>query len=173
MSLSNVLKRFSGSPTKWLGEPQGTAETRIPTGVSPGSLSSPAKNNIPSANDENRPTPGLLEVTKRMAEFYQYEPDELTYALNDARQHPDTWRELVRNDRHAALFINPLPEHQIEVVKMLRADSALRYGFVTRQEGENIIVTLAVRDVAVCDLSIPASNYDPMTFWKTIQEVTQ
>jgi len=117
-------------------------------------------------------TPGLLEVIKRMADYYQYEPDELTHALDDARQHPDRWRELIRNDRNAALFVNPLPEHQLEVVHMLRADSALRYAFTTRIEDDDVIVTLAVRDVAVCDLTIPASHYDPLTFWKTIQEVT-
>jgi len=132
MSLANVLKRFSGSPTKWLREPQGTVATRIKAGGSLCSLCSPAKNNIPSANDEIRPGIGLLELADS----------------------------------------NPLPEHQLEAVAMLRADSALRYAFVTRQEGENIIVSLAVRDVAVCDLTIPASNYDPMAFWKTINEVT-
>jgi len=72
----------------------------------------------------------------------------------------------------SALFVNPLPEHQLEVVAMLRADSNLRYAFVTKHEGDSVIVTLAVRDVAVCDLTIPASRYDPLTFWKTINEVT-
>jgi len=159
MSLANVLKRFSGSPTKWLREPEGTAGTRIPTGGSLGSPSSPAKNNIPSANDEIRPGIGLLEVVTRMDELY--EPEELSHVLIDAKKN------------HELADSNPLPEHQLEAVAMLRADSALRYAFVTRQEGENIIVTLAVRDVAVCDLSIPQNRYDPMTFWKTINEVTQ
>ena len=124
-----------------------------------------------AANDEPRPTPGLLEVVKRMANFYQYTDEERTYTLSDARANPDTWRELIRGDRHAAQFVDT-PEHQLEVVNMLRADSSLRYAFTTRIEGDDVIVSLAVRDVAVCELTIPASHYDPMTFWKTINEVT-
>jgi len=124
-----------------------------PPGLGAHSGHSATKLDIPhcTANDEIRPGIGLLEVVTRMDE------------LHDDEVNP----ELARNDS------NPLPEHQLEVVAMLRADSTLRYAFVTRQEGENIIVTLAVRGLAVCDLTIPASNYDPMTFWKTINEVTQ
>jgi len=48
---------------------------------------------------------GLLEVIKRMAAFYQYTDDELIYALNDARQHPDRWRKLIKNDRHRDKFV--------------------------------------------------------------------
>lgn len=118
-------------------------------------------------------TPGLLATIKRMAMFYGYTDENLAYALSDARANPDTWRELIRNDRNAALFIQEIPPHQIEVVNMLRADSSLRYAFTTRIEGDDVIVSLAVRDVAVCDLAMPANSYDPLTFWKTIQEVTQ
>jgi len=108
-----------------------------------------------------------------MAAFYEYTEEELSYAMSDARQHPDHWRALIRNDRNAAMFISPRPAHQVEVVDLLKADSALRYAFTTRLEGNDVIVTLAVRNMAVCDMTLPASRYDPLTFWKTIQEVTQ
>jgi len=116
---------------------------------------------------------GLLEVIKRMAVFYEYTEKDLSYAMAEARKHPDNWRWLIRNDRNAALFIDPLAPHQVEAVGRLRADSALRSAFTVRVEDNDVIVTLAVRDMAVCDLIMPASAYDPLMFWETIQEVSQ
>lgn len=56
---------------------------------------------------DTRDAPGLLEVIRRMAEFYSYTPDKLAYALHDARQYPDHWRQLIRNDRHSSKFLSP------------------------------------------------------------------
>lgn len=64
-----------------------------------------------------------------------------------------------------------LPPHQAEVVAMLRQDPAMRYAFTSRSHGESVIVTLAIRDVAVADLSIPRSKYDGFEFMKLVQEV--
>ncbi len=180
MSLAKVIQSMKSSP----GSPDvfsgGTAAARIPPSGSPSSPGSPEKNKgesekaaVCAVRPPPRQSPGLLATIKRMAMFCGYTDENLAYALSDARANPDTWRELIRNDRNAALFIQEIPPHQIEVVNMLRADSSLRYAFTTRIEGEDVIVSLAVRDVAVCDLTMPANSYDPLTFWKTINEVTQ
>jgi len=62
------------------------------------------------------------------------------------------------------------PAHQAEVVATLAADPTLRYAYTTRTLGESVIITLAVRDVAVADLSVPRDRYDGFDFMRVIQE---
>lgn len=116
--------------------------------------------------------PGLLAAVRLMAKFYEFDEDWLTRALADARQQPDHWRERIRNDSNAEKFLNPLPKHQVEVLEMLKAEPSLRYAFTTRAQGAEVLITLAVRDVAVCELSMPGNRYDPVQFWNTIRELT-
>lgn len=110
-------------------------------------------------------SPGLLATIKRMAAWYGYSDDELAHALDDARQHPDRWRELVKNDRHATDFMD-MPEHQLEVRAMLLADASLRYAYTIKHVGDDVYVTLAVRDTAVADFVIPAAQFDSLEFLK-------
>lgn len=161
MSLLNALKNQS--------KPLANAKAANPAnreGENGGGIAGLARLAL-AVSEEPKPTPGLLTIIKRMATFYGYSSDELSHALSDARQHPDTWRELIRNDRHAAQFVDT-PEHQLEVVAMLRADSGLSYAYTTRHEGSEVHVTLAVRDAAVADLVIPADKFDPVEFLKLL-----
>jgi hypothetical protein len=45
---------------------------------------------LPSA-----PPAGLLAYVRRMAEFYQYTPDETAHAIQQARADPESWRGMV------------------------------------------------------------------------------
>lgn len=47
-----------------------------------------------------------------------------------------------------------------EVLARLDGDPTIRRAFVNRFEGDVMIVTLAVRGVGTCDLSIPAETFD-------------
>lgn len=91
-------------------------------------------------------------------------PSEL---LDDLRQHRDAVSAYLED---VAVITAHLPAHQTEVVAMLRQDPALRYAYTTRNQGENVIVTLAIRDVAVADLSIPLERYDGFEFMRIMQE---
>jgi hypothetical protein len=67
-----------------------------------------------------------------------------------------------------------MPPHQSEVVDMLRSNPVARYAFTTRTEGNDVILTLAVRGVAVADWAIPAEKYDAFELLKMFtSEVSQ
>lgn len=42
------------------------------------------------------PAPGLLAHIRRMAAFYEYTPEELAYAIEQARRDPEAWRAIVK-----------------------------------------------------------------------------
>lgn len=49
---------------------------------------------------------------------------------------------------------------QCDVLARLEADPTIRRAFVSRFEGDVMILTLAVRDVGMCELAIPAETFD-------------
>ncbi len=87
--------------------------------------------------------------------------------LGDLRQHRDAVLAYLKD---VSAITAHLPPHQAEVVAALAADPTLRYAYTTRTLGESVIITLAVRDVAVADLSVPRDRYDGFDFMRVIQE---
>ncbi len=54
------------------------------------------------------------------------------------------------------------PSARREVLERLRANPQITRAFATRWEGDVLIVTLAVRDVGMCDLAIPRERIRDM-----------
>ena len=50
---------------------------------------------LSQADPPPAPAAGLVAHVRRMAEFYRYTPDELAYAIQQAKHDPEAWRGIV------------------------------------------------------------------------------
>jgi len=91
----------------------------------------------------------------------------------------DELRALIRLHKaelRAALAVDPLPDPRAEarhsrVVQMLAEHPSARYALITDEaaEPETVILALAIRGRATCELRIPRDRYDPFLLLHLIE----
>jgi hypothetical protein len=61
------------------------------------------------------------------------------------------------------------------VLSMLEKSPRLRYALVsdTEAEGDDVILTLAIRELGTCELAIPKAKYDALKVLRMIEETRQ
>ncbi|MDP2852084.1 MAG: hypothetical protein Q8O23_01630 [Gallionella sp.] len=69
---------------------------------------------------------------------------------------------------------SPADTRLARVIDQLRGDPGLRYAMETHDDVhlESVILTLAIRDKAACELRIPTSRYDAFALLELIEKHT-
>ena len=80
--------------------------------------------------------------------------------------------ERLRKHKPAIIAELKLEQRREKVLKMLEERPEIQRAFVTDTEADpdNVIITLAIRDVGTCELLIPQSKYDPFLLLELIQK---
>src|SRR5688572_30171050 len=81
--------------------------------------------------------------------------DELA---EQARQHkPELIAALTREQQAAEAC-------RQQALQILEDSPGIRYAYANRETPDGVIVTMAIRDVGICDLLIPKHRWDPWLF---------
>lgn len=118
-------------------------------------------------------TAELRRLVNEVADAHGFSPQDGTEALEVALRDPDRNRALTCC---RALAADALPDPRSEarrqrVVEMLDAHPTARYALVTDMDAdpEAVILTLAIRGQATCELRIPRDRYDPFLLLDLIE----
>ena len=118
--------------------------------------------------------PDLIEHLKRLGLTLTLDGDELRAGPKTALT--DETRDFVREHKAelvAALQLQTTTEcRRQRVLSMLEKTPGLRYALVSdaQAEGEDVILTLGIRDLGTCELAVPRAEYGAFEVLRVIEE---
>jgi hypothetical protein len=92
---------------------------------------------------------------------------------NGAQQAVDRWAPILRDSKAALLAELQLEKRRAGVLAMLQANPDIRYAIeINEPDIDPVMVSLAIRDAATCEVKIPQARFEPFSLLALIEKHT-